>query len=267
MNDTSPYARNHFKHLVLDGKRCSVISFRLARTVDAVKITKATGHDAFYVDTQHSPIDGDSTAQILSAALEMGITPMVRVRGHNQHEIARALDCGALGIIVPDVETGDQAVELARNVRFPPLGRRSISGLTTHTGYVPMPLADMVSAANSETMLIAMIESRRGVENADAIASVSGIDALLIGTNDLTIDLGVAGQHDHPQTMEAYATVIAAGQKHNTPILMAGVGDLDIVARYIKMGVAPCYFGGMDTKFVLDGARREAEAFRALTLD
>ena len=66
-------------------------------------------------------------------------------------QIARALDGGAPGIIVPDVEPGDQAVELARNVRFPPLGRRSISGLTTHTGYAPMPLADLVSAANSET--------------------------------------------------------------------------------------------------------------------
>jgi 2-keto-3-deoxy-L-rhamnonate aldolase RhmA len=128
-------------------------------------------------------------------------------------------------------------------------------------------LPDLVAAANSETMLIAMIESRRGVENADAIASVAGIDALLIGANDLTIDLGVAGQHDHPQTVEALATVIAAGQKHDTPILVAGIGDLDIVARYIKMGVAPCYFGGMDTKFVLDGARREAEAFRELVLD
>lgn len=267
MTDTSPYARNNFKHLVLAGKRCSLISFRLARTVDAAKIAKAAGHDAFYVDAQHCPIDGDSTAQILGAALDMGITPLVRVRGHNQHEIARALDCGALGIIVPDVETGEQAVELARFVRFPPFGRRSISGLTTHTGYAPMPLPDLVAAANSETMLIAMIESRRGVENADAIASVAGIDALLIGANDLTIDLGVAGQHDHPQTVEALSTVIAAGQKHDTPILIAGIGNLDIVARYIKMGVAPCYFGGMDTKFVLDGARREAEAFRELALD
>ena len=116
-------------------------------------------------------------------------------------------------------------------------------------------------------MLIAMIESRRGVENADAIASVSGIDAILIGANDLTIDLGIAGQHDPPQAVEAFGAVIAAGQKHDTPILVAGIGSLDIVARYINMGAAPCYFGGMDTKFVLDGARREAEAFRELVLD
>ena len=267
MTDTSPYARNDFKHLVLAGKRCSLISFRLARTVDAAKIAKTAGHDAFYIDTQHCPIDGDTAAQILGAALDTGITPMVRIRGHNQHEIARALDCGALGIIVPDVESGEQAVELVRYVRFPPLGRRSISSLTTHTGYAPMPLPDLIAAANSETMLIAMIESRRGVENADAIASVSGIDAILIGANDLTIDLGIAGQHDHPQAVEAFGAVIAAGQKHDTPILVAGIGSLDIVARYINMGAAPCYFGGMDTKFVLDGARREAEAFRELVLD
>lgn len=267
MSDPSPYARNHFKHKVLAGERCSLISFRLARTVDAAKIAKAAGHDAFYVDTQHCPIDGDAAAQILGAALDMGITPMVRIRGHNQYEIARALDCGALGIIVPDVETGEQAVELARNVRFPPLGRRSISGLTTLAGYAPMPLDQLVAAANTETMLVAMIESRRGVENADAIASVAGIDAVLIGANDLTIDLGVAGQHDHPHAVEAFGAVIAAGRKHETPVLLAGIGNLDIVARYIKMGAAPCYFGGMDTKFVLDGARREAEAFRALSLD
>jgi 2-keto-3-deoxy-L-rhamnonate aldolase RhmA len=97
MNDTSPYTRNNFKHKVLAGERCSLISFRLARTVDAAMIAKTAGHDAFYVDAQHCPIDGDATAQILGAALEMGITPMVRIRGHNQLEIARALDCGALG--------------------------------------------------------------------------------------------------------------------------------------------------------------------------
>jgi len=267
MNDTSPYARNDFKHLVLNGKRCSVISFRLARTVDAAKIAKTAGHNAFYIDSQHCPIDGDPAAQILGAALEMGITPMVRIRGHNQHEIARALDCGALDIIVPDVETGNQAVELVRHVRFPPLGRRSISGITTITGYAPMPLPDLIAAANSETMLIPMIESRRGVENADAIASVSGVDAILIGANDLTIDLGIAGQHDHPQAVEAFGAVIEAGKKHDTPILLAGIGSLDIVARYINMCAAPCYFGGMDTKFVLDGARREAEAFRELVLN
>lgn len=267
MSDPSPFARNHFKHKVLAGERCSLISFRLARTVDAAKLAKAAGHDAFYVDTQHCPIDGDAAAQILGAALDMGITPMVRIRGHNQYEIARALDCGALGIIVPDVETGEQAVELERNVRFPPLGRRSISGLTTLAGYAPIPLDQLVAAANAETMLIAMIESRRGVANADAIASVAGIDAILIGANDLTIDLGVAGQHDHPQAVEAFGAVIEAGRKHDTPVLLAGIGNLEIVARYIKMGAAPCYFGGMDTKFVLDGARREAEAFRALNLD
>lgn len=266
MTDTSPYARNIFKHKVLAGERCSLISFRLARTVDAAMIAKTAGHDAFYVDAQHCPIDGDTTAQILGAALEMGITPMVRIRGHNQLEIARALDCGALGLIVPDVETGEQAEELAHHVRFPPLGRRSISGLTVHTSYETMPLADLVDAANNETMLIAMIESKRGVANAEAIAAVDGIDAVLIGTNDLTIDLGVAGQHDHDITAEAFAAVIAAGQKHNTPVLFAGIGNLQIAARYIKMGAAPVWFGGMDTKFLLDGARREAEAFRELEL-
>lgn len=267
MAATPGYARNSFKHKILAGKRCSSISFRLARTVDAARIAKTAGHDAFYIDSQHSPIDSDITAQIIAAALNMDITPMVRVRGHNQHEIARALDCGALGIIVPDVETGEQAVELARYVRFPPFGRRSISGLCIQTGYAPMPLDELVAAANNETMLIAMIESRRGVENADAIASVAGIDAILVGTNDLTVDYGVPGLHDDPSIVEAFEQVIAAGDKHDTPVLVAGIRNLDIVARYMKMGVAPCYMGGMDTQFILDGAKQEAEAFAGLKLD
>lgn len=259
---TPTFARNRLREKLYAGRRSIVMSFRLARTVDAAKICAAAGFDGFYVDIQHSTIGFDAAAQICSAALDLDLTPMVRVPSHDRHDIARALDGGALGVIVPDVEDAAQAVDIVRHARFAPLGHRSISAIAPQTGFEAMPLSDFIEAANTETMVIAMVESRRGVENVEEIAAVAGIDAILVGTNDLTVDMGIPGHHTHRRITEAYETMIAACRRHDTPLIAAGVRDLGRIAEFVAMGAAPVWFCGFDTQFLIEAARREVENFR-----
>lgn len=262
MNDNGSFTRNRFREKLYSGRRAIVMSLRLARTVDAAKIVRAAGFDGFYIDIQHSTIGFDDAAQICSAGLDLGLTPMIRVPSHDRHDISRALDGGALGVIVPDVESGEEAFALVRHAKFAPLGHRSISTTAPQTGYEPMDLHDFVEAANTETMVIAMIESRRGVENVEEIAGVAGIDALMVGTNDLTVDMGIPGHYGHKRVNEAYEAIIAAGDKHDTPVIASGIRSLERVAELVRMGAAPCFFSGNDIQFLLSAAEREVEAFR-----
>jgi 4-hydroxy-2-oxoheptanedioate aldolase len=256
------FVRNRFREKLYTGRRTTIMALRLARSVDVAKIAAAAGFDGFYIDVQHSTIGLDAATQICSAGLDLGLTPLVRVPSHDRHDIARVLDGGALGIIVPDVEDATQAFALVRHAKFAPLGHRSISTTAPQTGFETMDQQDFVEAANSETMVIAMIESRTGVENVDDIAGVAGIDAIMVGTNDLTVDMGIPGQHGHKRVTEAYQAIIAAGARHDTPVLVSGIRDLDRIAALIRMGAAPCYFSGNDIQLLLAAARDEVAAFR-----
>ena len=120
--------------------------------------------------------------------------------------MSRVLDGGAQGVIVPDVNTRGQAGAIVNACRFPPLGKRSVMGLGPALGYRAVPLAELNPKLNAETAVIVMLETAEGVENCEAIAAVDGVDVLLIGSGDLTTDLGIPGQIDHPRLRSRWAT-------------------------------------------------------------
>jgi 2-keto-3-deoxy-L-rhamnonate aldolase RhmA len=103
----------------------------------------------------------------------------------------RFLDGGGLGIVMPHVDTAEEAREIAQALRYPPHGHRSVAGGLPHFGYERLGLAETCSAINAATLVVVMLETPRAVENAAAIAAVPGIDSLLIGTNDLAMELGI----------------------------------------------------------------------------
>ena len=163
---------------------------RLARTAEIAMIADACGFDAFFIDMEHCTITLDAAAQICVAALPVGVTPLVRIAGHDFEDATRLLDAGALGIICPNVSTPAEAQAFARACRFPPLGERSVGGAGPLQGYRATPLAEVNAQGNAATLCIAMLETPEGIANADAIAAVPGIDVLLIGSNDLCTALG-----------------------------------------------------------------------------
>ena len=140
-------------------------------------------------------------AELCIASLPTGVTPIVRACANAIDEATRALDNGALGIVMPHVDTAKEARRIAEAFHYPPRGRRSWGGPPAVYGYQPPSMAEAQKAINDEILTVVMIESPEAVKNADGIAAVDGVDVLLIGTSDLSSELGVAGQMGHARSL------------------------------------------------------------------
>ncbi len=228
------------------------------RTVAAGMIAAATGHDWLFIDMEHGAFSQDGVAQICIAALPTGITPIVRICAGALDQGTRALDNGAAGIIVPHVDTVDQARRIASAFRYPPLGTRSWGGPSALFGYKAPGNAEAQAAINPEILVVAMIESPEGVANAEGIAAVDGIDGLLIGTSDLTAEMGISGQILHPRVEEAYRSVGAACRNAGKFLGMGGVYELDAMKRYADLGAHFILTGSDHAYIVADASRRSA---------
>ena len=239
------------------------VGLRQARTVDIGKAMRTAGYDWLFIDLEHNSMDIDMASQISVAAQDAGITPIVRVPGFEHHLATRALDGGALGIVVPHVDDAETARQMASNCRYPPIGHRSMTGALPQVNFESHPLDELSGAVNDATLLILMIETPQAVENADAIAAVEGVDVLLIGTNDLCMEMGIPGQFDHDRVGEAYDTVIAACRKHGKHPGMGGVYNPAVMARYVDKGMR-FILSGSDMAFMMAGAKAQVAAVRAL---
>jgi len=231
------------------------------RTGASAMLAAASGHDWLFIDMEHGAISVHDAAQLCVAALPTGITPIVRICAGSLDEGTRCLDNGALGVIVPHVDTAERAREIARAFRYPPLGTRSWGGPPAAYGFRAPGNAEAQAALNEAVLLVAMIESPQAVGNAEAIAAVEGIDCLLIGTSDLTAEMGISGQIDHPRVVEAYEKVAAACRASSKALGMGGVYDRENASRYIKMG-ARMVLSGSDHSYLLAGATARAEVLR-----
>jgi 2-keto-3-deoxy-L-rhamnonate aldolase RhmA len=257
---------NSMKDKLAAGELVLCMNLRLARSVDIAMVAAAGGYDAIYVDMQHAPYSIETTGTLCAAALGLGVAPLVRVPSHDGHWMSRVLDAGAQGIIVPDVEAAAQAQAVVRQCRFPPLGRRSVMGLGPALGYRSAPLAEINQRLNAETAVIVMLETAAGIDNADAIAAVPGIDVLLIGSGDLSTDYGIAGQVDHPRLRAAYERVGAACKAHGKVLGVGGVRhNVALQGELIRLG-ARFVIAGTDVNYVLAGARADTSALRQIPL-
>jgi len=226
-------------------------------------LAKAAGYDWLFIDSEHGSISTQEISQICLAALPAGIAAIVRVCRGALDEGTRALDNGALGIVVPHVDTADEARQLVSAFRFHPMGRRSTGGAPAQFAFRAPPAPEMQRILNAELLLIPMIETPKAVENAEAIAAVDGIDVLLIGTNDLALEMGIAGQLNHERVQNAYGRVGEACRRHKKVFAMGGVYEEELTARYIGMGVR-MVLAGNDHGLLLAAATARANFLRAL---
>jgi len=197
------------------------------------------------------------------AALDAGIAAIPRVPAGQFSLATRLLDGGAAGIVMPHVDTPEEAREIVDRLKYPPQGHRSVAGAMAQLGYRSVPLGEATRNLNTETLIVVMIETPKAVANADAIAAVPGIDVLLMGTNDLSMELNHPGELAHPEVQSAYERVIAACKKHGKWAGMGGVYTEDLMTRYLTMG---CRFllGGNDFSFVLAGAQARTKFLRGV---
>jgi 2-keto-3-deoxy-L-rhamnonate aldolase RhmA len=253
---------NRLQERLARGEVALCMATRLARTAEIAMIADACGFDCFFVDMEHCTISLDDAAQICLAGLGAGVTPLVRIAGHNFDDAARLLDMGALGIICPNVSTKAQAEAFVEACRFPPQGTRSVAGPAPLQGYRATPLAEANAQGNAATVLIPMLETPEGIANAEAIASVPGIDILLIGSNDLCTALGIPGELKHPKIRAAYESTMKACAKHNKVLGVGGIrGDVAQVAELTALG-ARFVVAGSDLQYLMRAARDEVANLR-----
>ena len=239
------------------------VGLRQARTVDTAMAMAACGFDWLFIDLEHGSMDLDMAAQISVAALGVGIAPIVRVPNGAYAMATRALDNGALGIVIPHVDTAAEATEVVAALKYPPAGHRSIAGAIPQFGFAPPDLATATVALNRAGLVVVMIETAAAVANADAIAAVPGVDVLLIGTNDLAGDLGITGNYADDRIVAAYETVIAACRAHAKWPGLGGVYDAQLLERYIGLGMR-FILTGSDLSFMMAAARERTALLRAL---
>jgi len=184
------------------------------------ELMAAAGFDFLTVDAEHSAVDLVGTQRMFRAmaAGNPACAPFVRVPGHQYAEIKRYVDAGALGVICPLVNTPDQAAELVRAVKYPPLGARGV-GFCRDNRY-GLSIEERIGTANDETVVCVQIEHVDAVEWIDQILAVPGLDAVFIGPYDLSTSLGVPAQFEHPDYLAAKHRILSACRDHG---LAAGV--------------------------------------------
>ncbi len=242
----------------------SSMTVKLVSGIEIAQIAKTAGFDSIYIDLEHSSFSLETTGQICMAAMAIGVAAFVRVPDNSSQWISRVLDGGALGVIAPHVQSKEEAHAVVACAKFPPFGERSAAGALPHLHYRSFPADQAYPALNANTMVIVQFENQVALDHADDIMSVPGVDMVMIGSNDLLADMGIAGQYDHPKLKEAYAHTIAVCQKYGK---FCGVGGLssrpDLVAQFIQMG-ARYVSTGTDLAFLLSAATEKAKQVNGL---
>ena len=245
--------RNVAREKLEAGQLSLGVGVRITRSVEIAKAMAVSGFDWLFLDMEHGVMSLEACAQISVAALDAGIAPIARVP-YGQFSIAtRALDNGAMGIVVPHIDTAAEARECVERLKYPPVGHRSMGGIGPHYGLRNASVGDAAKALNASNLTVVMLETPKAIENADEIAAVPGVDVLLIGTNDLCAEMGIHGDFGNDRVADAYGKMIAACQKHNKFPGMAGIYNETIMPRYIGMG-ARFILSGQDAQFMMAGA-------------
>lgn len=234
---------NHVKHELNDGGT-SIGTFIFEFNTTGIGRIAAEAGAAFAVfDMEHTGWSVESIRMLIATTRSTDMIPYVRIPATEYHFIARVLDMGAMGIMVPMVESAEQAETIVASAKYPPIGRRGAAFGVAHDDYGDGDIVEKIKTANSETHLIAQIETVAGVENVETIAAVDGIDVLWIGHTDLSCSLGIPGQFDHPRFKEALDAVLAACQNHNkVPGFMAG--GIDDGKALLDQGFRMLAYGG-----------------------
>ena len=199
------------------------------------KIVEAAGIDFVLLDMEHSGNELERVADLIAWFKATPVAPIVRVPSALYHFVARSLDAGALGIMCPNVESVEQARIIVNAVKYAPEGNRGLGLGGAHNDYVPPKPLEYLAQSNANTSVICQIESRRGLENLEAIAALPGVDTLWVGQFDLTQSLGIVAQFEHPRFLEALSMVAEVARRHGKG---AGIqpSSREQASAWIKLG-------------------------------
>ena len=189
-------------------------------------LLKQAGCEFVFVDMEHSGIGYETLSRALRYFEAAGLPSFVRVPSKSYAHIARALDVGADGIVIPMLGSEDEANAVIEAMKYTPMGGRGVAPGIGNDRWRPGPVVEGLAAANERTVFVGLIETAQGIANVDAIAALDGIDCLWVGHFDLTCSMGIPGQFDNPQFTSAMNAVRDAGQKNGKKLgRLTGTAD------------------------------------------
>jgi 2-keto-3-deoxy-L-rhamnonate aldolase RhmA len=227
---------NHYRARAERGEVQIGTWITMIRTPAVLTLLRAAGLDFARLDMEHSPFSMETVADMATLARALDFPLVVRPPDGNREWITRLLDAGVWNLHVPQVDTPEQAAEVAACARYAPLGARGMYGFGPHTMYETVPAAEHMARANARVHVTAMLETRRAFDRLDEIASVPGIDALTIGPTDLAQNLGVLGTPAQKPTLSEYRQRLAeAARKHGKAVAML-TDSVEGVREMIALG-------------------------------
>lgn len=261
MNPVDYRLRNHVKEKIARGEPVYSMTVRLVRSIDIASIAYTAGFDCIYIDMEHSSFPLETAGHICMACTSLGVTPFVRIPSTEPHFIARVLDSGALGIVVPSVQSAEDARAVVRAAKHPPFGDRSVAGSAPQLHFKQLPSEECTRQLDKATMIIAMIESPEGLEAVEEIAAVEGVDILLVGASDLSTSLGIPGQVNHPLVHAAFQRTLAACKTHNKALGVGGMGGHPEMMKELLAQGAQYVSTGNDISFLVGAATQKRKQF------
>jgi 2-keto-3-deoxy-L-rhamnonate aldolase RhmA len=211
-------------------------------SISTVRIVASAGADFLIFDGEHGPMDLVSMRNAIAVSTVLNVDAFVRVQNVESELLSQSLDAGARGIVIPNVQSVQEARRAIERAKFPPAGQRGAAFGSAQDGYTTGDVALKVSRANGRTMILCMIESPTGAVQADQIASIEGIDGLWFGYIDFSIAAGIPGQVDHPLVVAAAEQVAAACRRpgKRAGVMVTSTAEL---TRYVERGFDLIAFG------------------------
>ncbi|KAF9872748.1 HpcH/HpaI aldolase [Colletotrichum karsti] len=240
------------------GKLCTAMGIRLVTNTQVVHLAANGGFDALFIDLEHSTLSIQDASQHCIVGLQLGVTPFVRVPYQcGNGFVQKVLDGGAMGVIFPHIHGREDAKAAVSICKYPPQGKRSITGQLPLFSLKATPQETIISETNATgSSVFLMIETQESIDNIEEIASVEGADVLLVGSNDLAIELGVPGQFNSEVFQEAMEIVSRACKKHGKIMGLAGIYENHDLHDWAinKLGVR-FLLGGQDSAILAAGAK------------
>jgi 4-hydroxy-2-oxoheptanedioate aldolase len=228
-------------------------SFAYIPSAKFVEVLGLIGFDFVVIDMEHGPVDTSAAEEMVRAAEVTAMTPLLRVSHNAPHLILRALDIGAQGTHVPEINTADDARLAVQSTKYGPAGRRGLAGVRAADYGLTTSLADYARAADQETMVIAHIESKDSADNLDALLAVDGIDVYYVGPEDMSNSMGIPGQSKDPRVVrvveDSILKIVARGKT-------AGciAADAPTARRYAELGAR--YIASHGVRFMANASRQ-----------
>lgn len=235
---------------------------------ELVEIVAHAGFDFVIIDTEHTSFGMETAIELARAADAAGIAPLVRVTENSPSIIAKALDIGSQGVVVPRVGTREEAIRAVEAARFHPLGKRGACPRVRAGNYSAMGSVEYFAQANERVLLVLLVETVEGAMNLREIVSVPGVDAVLLGATDLSQSMGVPGDNYHPKVLTKLAEMSASIREAGLALGRVAF-SVEEARSHLDEGARFLVYSGDETIFydacrsALAGIRRGSEALSA----